>query len=143
MPMSDRAAVLRSPAMAGAARLIEVELRVRDVDRSCAFYRQLGVDVGDPDTDEPDGPRHSHATWGRWGSEDFLMLNIYPASDGLPSHASIGLSVSDLDALHARLVSDGVEVVRPPERRPWGRSAVYQDPDGNTVSLTERPASRA
>ena len=49
----------------------------------------------------------------------------------------IGFAVGDLAATHARLVEAHVEVVRAPEDRPWGRTAAYRDPDGNTVSLTE------
>src|SRR6266850_8500481 len=44
-----------------------------------------------------------------------------------------------IDLVQARLIVAGTPVVRPPEQRPWGRTAAYRDPDENTVSLTETP----
>lgn len=121
------------------ARLIEIELRVRDVARSAGFYRDLiGVTVGDVETHDGDTEPHVHATWGEWTPNEpsLLMLNIYPASGPITS-SHVGFAVSDLAATHARLLAANVEVVRAPEDRPWGRTAAYRDPDGNTVFLTE------
>ena len=121
------------------ARLIEVELRVRDVARSARFYRELiGVSVGDIETHDADSEPHVHATWGEWTPNEpsLLMLNIYPAS-GAITMSHIGFAVGDLAAAHARLVEAHVDVVRAPEDRPWGRTSAYRDPDGNTVFLTE------
>lgn len=121
------------------ARLIEVELHVSDVERSRRFYQALGVDVGEPEVHEGEGIRHAHAVWGKWDAEGaFLMLNLYPATSAT-SRVSIGFVAEDLDGLHRRLTRDGVEVVTPPGAQPWGRVATYRDPDGNTVSVTERP----
>lgn len=121
------------------ARLIEIELRVRDVVRSASFYRDLvGVTVGDVETHDADSEPHVHATWGEWTPNEpsLLMLNIYPAA-GPVSSSHIGFAVSDLAATHARLAAANVEVLQTPGDRPWGRTAAYRDPDGNTVSLTE------
>jgi predicted enzyme related to lactoylglutathione lyase len=121
------------------ARLIEVELRVRDVARSAHFYRELvGVSVGDIETHDADSEPHVHATWGDWTPTEpsLLMLNIYPATGSITS-SHIGFAISDLAETHARLVAARVEVLRAPEDRPWGRTAAYRDPDGNTVFLTE------
>jgi predicted enzyme related to lactoylglutathione lyase len=123
------------------ARLIEVELRVRDVARSARFYRELvGVTVGDIETHDADSEPHVHAAWGEWRPNDpsLLMLNIYPVTE-LMTVSRIGFVVDDLTATHARLADAHVEVVRAPEDRPWGRTAAYRDPDGNTVFLTEAP----
>ena len=122
-------------------RLIEVELRVADVDRSLRFYRELlGLALGQPEVHE-DSARHVHASWGSWaeGANDFLLFNIYPAETGERSRASVGFAVEDLAGLHVTLIQAGVDVVRPPEARPWGITAAYRDPDGNTVSVTELP----
>lgn len=72
------------------------------------------------------------------GAKRFLMLNLYPARPGDETRSRLGFAVDDLDAA-ARLVRAGVAVRQPPERKPWGRSAVYADLDMNVVSLTERP----
>ena len=42
----------------------------------------------------------------------------------------IAFEVDDLDQAHARAVAAGAEVVQP---------GVYRDPDGNVVTLTQRP----
>lgn len=123
------------------ARLIEIELRVRDVARSARFYRDLvGANVGDIETHDADSEAHVHASWGDWTPDEptLLMLNIYPAS-GPATTSRIGFAVSDLDAAHARLAAAGIEILQAPAERPWGRTAAYRDPDGNTVSLTEEP----
>jgi predicted enzyme related to lactoylglutathione lyase len=127
------------------SRLIEVELRVGDLERTLRFYRDLvGLPFGDIETHEGDDTQHAHATWGDWDARgEFLMVNLYPAGDGPPTKASIGFVVDDLDAVHARLVSADAIVTRAPERRPWGASATYRDPDGNTVSLTEGPREKS
>ncbi len=125
-----------------AGRLIEVELRVRDVDRSLRFYRDLlGLPFGQPEVHQDGGARHVHATWGAWaaGAKDFLLFNIYPAETGEESRAHVGFGVEDLDAVHATLEHAGVEVVHAPEARPWGKTGVYRDPDGNTISVMQRP----
>jgi len=122
-----------------AARLIEIELRVKHVARSARFYRDLvGVNVGDIETHDADSEPHVHASWGEWRRKEpsLLMLNIYPATGPITS-SHIGFAVSDLAATHARLSAAEVEILRAPEDRPWGRTAAYRDPDGNTVFLTE------
>lgn len=51
-------------------RLIEVELRVGDVERSIRFYRDLlGMPVGDPERHGEQDATHAHATWGAWGKD--------------------------------------------------------------------------
>jgi predicted enzyme related to lactoylglutathione lyase len=126
------------------SRLIEIELRVSHLERALHFYRDLvGLPFGDIETHEGDDTKHAHATWGDWDRRgEFLMVSLYPAGDAGPTKASIGVVVDDLDAVHARFVSAGAIVTRVPERRPWGASATYQDTDGNTVTLTERPSQK-
>ena len=98
------------------------------------------MSVGEVETHGADTEPHVHASWGEWtpGDPSLLMLNIYPAS-GAITMSHIGFVVGDLAAAHVRLVEGHVEVVRAPEDRPWGRTAAYRDPDGNTVFLTEAP----
>src|SRR5439155_16935941 len=66
---------------ATSARLIEVELRVRDLERALYFYRDvIGLPFGDVETHAGDNIRHAHVTWGEWGEcGEFLMINLYPA----------------------------------------------------------------
>lgn len=123
-------------------RLIEIELRVADVERSRRFYRDLiGVAVGELETHGADGEPHAHATWGEWSATDpsLLMLNLYPAADASATTSHIGFVVDDLNAVDERLRAAGTAVVRAPQDLPWGRTATYRDPDGNSVSLTQSP----
>ena len=123
------------------ARLLEIELRVADVERSRRFYRDLvGVPVGELETHGTDTQSHVHATWGQWtsGEATLLMLNIYPAAPD-KTQARIGFTVPELDVVHERLRAAGTQILQAPETRPWGRTAAYIDPDGNTLSLTEAP----
>lgn len=61
-----------------------------------------------------------------------------PARD--PLRVMVNLSVDDIDATYGRLVTAGVDFIRPPEVEPWGgRIATFTDPDGNTLQLMELP----
>ena len=118
---------------------MELELRVRDVARSVRFYRDLGLPVEDPGTDAGDDTVHAHATWGAWdtdGADGFFLFSIYPATDRTGA-TSFGIAVDRLAEFHDRAIGAGAAVVRAPERRPWGATAVYGDPDGNRISVTE------
>jgi predicted enzyme related to lactoylglutathione lyase len=50
----------------------------------------------------------------------------------------LGFPVANLDQTHLRLKAAGVPVTHEPRKEPWGLTARYRDPDGNSVSLTER-----
>ena len=57
-----------------------------------------------------------------------------------PLRIMLNLEVSNIAAVHARLVASGVAFLRPPEREPWGGwVATFVDPDGNTLQLFELP----
>jgi predicted enzyme related to lactoylglutathione lyase len=123
-----------------ATRLIEVELYVNDAERAVALYRDvIGLPLEGHAHAEGD-PIHHHAVWGDWEAGPdggFLLFTIYAAGPGEATRSSFGFTVADLDAVHARLEASGAKVVHAPQTRPWGRSATYEDADGNTVSLTQ------
>jgi predicted enzyme related to lactoylglutathione lyase len=51
----------------------------------------------------------------------------------------ISAAVDDVDALLDRVVELGGRVLGPPTDMPWGqRVAHIEDPDGNTVNLTQQ-----
>jgi len=60
---------------------------------------------------------------------------FYREAFGVELGTEISFDVEDLDEAHARAVASGAEVVREPAE---GRAA-YRDPDGNVVTLTQRP----
>ena len=56
----------------------------------------------------------------------------------------LNLDVADTDAEHARLSQAGLEIVAPPEDKPWGdRMFVIRDPNGVLIALSHRVASPA
>lgn len=120
-------------------RLILLVLEVEDVGRSLAFYRDL---LGIPlrhDLDHGGGDRwisgeHAAHSW----RDSFLHLALYKSKGVVTRDVQIGFPVVGLDAMHAKLVASGVPVDVEPRDEPWGRTARYRDPDGNSVSLTEQ-----
>src|SRR5205085_11648547 len=69
-----------------------------------------------------------------------IRLALVPPDQGLTGFIELGFYVDDLATAHARAVAAGAEVVREPRDEPWGRTAAYRDPDGNLVTLTQRPS---
>jgi catechol 2,3-dioxygenase-like lactoylglutathione lyase family enzyme len=53
---------------------------------------------------------------------------------------SLWLQVPDLHAVHTDLVAKGVDVVDPPERKPWGLDEMWiRDPDGVSIVIVQVP----
>jgi catechol 2,3-dioxygenase-like lactoylglutathione lyase family enzyme len=110
-------------------------LRPADVDRSRRFYRDaLGLAVYREfgDRDDP-------------GLVFFLgggLLEISGAGDGTEAgNLALWLQVRDLTAEQQRLQVAGLEIVRAPEREPWGLLEMWiADPDGLPIVLVEVPA---
>lgn len=118
-------------------RLHHVSLLVRDTDRALAFYRDvlgLAVDPARPDLGYP----------GAWlsagpGLQVHLLELLGPDPlEGRPLHGGrdrhVAFSVTDLEALRARLDARGV----PYTRSRSGRAALFcRDPDGNACELVQ------
>ena len=57
-----------------------------------------------------------------------------------PLRVMVNLTVTDIRAVHARLVRTGVVFTRPPDREDWGGwVATFADPDGNILQLMQLP----
>lgn len=53
---------------------------------------------------------------------------------------SLWLQVPDIDEVHTGLAAAGVDIVGPPERKPWGLLEMWiRDPDGLTIVIVEVP----
>jgi predicted enzyme related to lactoylglutathione lyase len=119
-------------------RLVTVVLRVSDLDRSAALYRDgfgLVFHFADHEGDDMwTSGRHAATTW---ETGAFLHFALYQSKDGTATTgAQIAFRVNDLETAHQRAVDAGAEVVHEPKSQPWGRSARYLDPDGNVIELT-------
>ncbi|HET9103979.1 MAG TPA: VOC family protein [Solirubrobacteraceae bacterium] len=122
------------------ASFVHTCLRVRDVDRSLAFYAKLGF--------ERRGQLNFASAYnvylGLPGGGDVLELTVnvdrqepYDLGDG---YNHIALTVDDLDDLLSRLAEHGVQPEKPPFA-PGGRSeyriCFVTDPDGYRVELID------
>lgn len=114
-----------------------VTVFVTDQDAALEFYTQkLGFTIV---TDQPMGPG------ARW-----IELRIPGADTGIviakpmmPDHRvgivmNMAFSADDVQKTYDELAARGVEFTRPPKTEPWGTSAVFVDPDGNTFVLSSR-----
>jgi catechol 2,3-dioxygenase-like lactoylglutathione lyase family enzyme len=53
---------------------------------------------------------------------------------------SLWLQVRDLRETHAGFIAAGVDIVEPPERKPWGLDEMWiRDPDGVAIVVVEVP----
>jgi catechol 2,3-dioxygenase-like lactoylglutathione lyase family enzyme len=126
-----------------AIRLDQVNLVVRDVAASRAFYERLGLHFGDV----PDPVWDAHHVSARSGEATPLDVDLDSATfagkwnrGGSGRRGAIlGFKVDSregVDALVATLVADGVTVQQEPYDAFWGaRYAVVSDPDGNGVGI--------
>lgn len=48
---------------------------------------------------------------------------------------NMSLLVDDVERTHKTLTAKGVEFTQPPKKEPWGTSAIFKDPEGNTFVI--------
>ena len=124
-------------------RLDQVNLVVRDVEASRAFYSRLGLDFGD----EHDPVWSAHHVSALHGESTPLDVDLDSSTFAAQwnegwaggSGAVLGFKVdtrAEVDALVAALAAEGVPVQQDPYDAFWGaRYAVVSDPDGNAVGI--------
>jgi lactoylglutathione lyase len=108
---------------------------VSDMDKSVAFYRDvLGFPV-----------RHQSSKWTELDTgQTTLALHLAEASGHAHAHAAmpaghchVGLTVPDVDAFHQEMVAKRVKCLQPPKKEDFGTLAIYADPDGLPVSVSD------
>lgn len=111
-----------------------VLLRPQDFDRSVAFYEeQVGL-VRYRDWGEP----VSGVVFFLGGG--FLELTRGGTATDLPAGFRLWWQVPDVHAAADELAGRGVEIIHPPERKPWGLiECTVHDPDGTELVLIETP----
>ena len=114
-----------------------VSVPVSDQEKSKAFYRDvLGFAVV---RDEPMGP---NANWIQLAppgcATTIALVNWFDAMKpgGLQG---VMLNSTDIDSDHQTLSARGLELSKIAEQ-PWGRFAMFKDPDGNGWILRQPPA---
>ena len=123
------------------ARLEVVELVVRDMARSLAFYRRLGLDLPSESDREP----HVELTLAgglrlAWDTVETIRSfdpDWAPPSGGHRMALAFRLdSPAEVDRAYDELTSLGYEGHKWPWDAFWGmRYAIVHDPDGNAVDL--------
>jgi catechol 2,3-dioxygenase-like lactoylglutathione lyase family enzyme len=117
-----------------------VGIIVKDMQKTLAFYRLLGLDIPPVPSEEPnaDVELPGGITIG------FLSESVARMSDPsyiTPVGGSLNLqflcdSAVEVDATHARLTAAGYRSHAEPSNAPWGqRFARVVDPDGRVVNL--------
>ncbi|MGD8814237.1 MAG: VOC family protein [Anaerolineales bacterium] len=107
-----------------------VTMTVSNLDQSIHFYETIlsltkKYQFSDYAGFQCGGSEIGIKTWGA----------LEPPREGEPC---INLAVADIDEAYQTLMSKGVEFTKPPEDTSWGsRTAVFKDPDGNTLQLTQ------
>jgi uncharacterized protein len=136
------------------ARLDVITLAVADLERSLAFYRDLGLEskgiIGTEWTDDVTGANGAVAMFELDGG---LLLNLYPRPDlakdaaiavaapqsGEFSLAQLVRSRAEVDELLEKAASAGATVT-PARDRPWGiYSGYFRDPDGHLWEIIWHP----
>jgi predicted enzyme related to lactoylglutathione lyase len=121
------------------ARVNSLQLWVADLADAARFYGEfVGLDMDDePHRHDGNDALHYDVAWGDFVSGEYMLLHIAQAEPGQhTTRAQIGITVENIDALHQRAANFGVTVLEEPRDGEWGRSARYQDPDQNVVSVT-------
>ncbi|MFK4226398.1 VOC family protein [Streptomyces sp. NPDC019890] len=110
-------------------------LRPTDPERSRRFYGQtLGLPVY---REFGTGPERGTVYFLGGGFLEVSGRSEAPAATG----PELWLQVADAAAVHAELVGQDVEVLRPPRREPWGLIEMWiADPDGHRIAIVEVPA---
>jgi catechol 2,3-dioxygenase-like lactoylglutathione lyase family enzyme len=113
-----------------------VSVPVADQERAKRFYRDvLGFDLL---RDEPMGPT------GRWiqlappGCSTTIALVTWFETMRPGGLQGVMLNSNDIDRDHQDLSAKGLELTKI-DQQPWGRFAMFKDPDGNGWILRQPP----
>jgi predicted enzyme related to lactoylglutathione lyase len=121
------------------ARLNSLQVWAADLAATARFYGQfIGLELDEePHQHDGNDAPHYDLAWGDFATGEYVMLHLAQASPGQrTTGAQIGITVDDVDAVHRRAAEFGVPVVEEPYDGEWGRSAKYEDPDRNIVSIS-------
>jgi catechol 2,3-dioxygenase-like lactoylglutathione lyase family enzyme len=127
--------------------LEQINIVVRDMQRSVAFYRLLGVSIEEPRGEEwAEWARH-HVNGTTSNGVRVELDSVAFAKQWHPGldEAKLGGGVlpmfhvssrEDVDRVHARVTAAGHRTHKLPEDAFWGaRYAIVEDPDGNSVGI--------
>lgn len=117
-----------------------VGLTVKNMAKSLAFYRTLGIDVPDPDDGGP-YTEFKQANGLRLSWNDVEMIKSIDPEYVEPVGQRIAIAFlcdgpRGVDEVYDRVIAAGYAARKEPWDAFWGqRYAIVEDPDGNSVDL--------
>ncbi len=126
-------------------KLLHTRMRVSDLDRTIAFYRDvLGLEVVERKT----SPRGSHLAFlAVPNSEELIELCSFPPSGPVKVQEDLvhlAFEVENLDDAIRSLTDKGIPITDGPTRTASGSRFIFIDaPDGYEIELIERPPGTA
>jgi predicted enzyme related to lactoylglutathione lyase len=107
---------------------------VRDQQRALEFWtKTLGLQIV---TDQPMGDGQRWIELKILGAQTGIALFTPKGQeDRIGTFQSMSFLVDDVERAHRQLTERGVEFVQPPKQEPWGTSAIFKDPDGNSFVM--------
>ncbi|NLX08628.1 MAG: hypothetical protein GXY36_03145 [Chloroflexi bacterium] len=116
---------------------IIVELTVEDVQTSIYWYKELGFEVELEGIHDDEGlqwvsmARDGRSLW-------LLREDISRHSAGQGCNVTLYMQVEDVDAVHQRLSTNGIQTDSPPQNQWYGlREFTVRDPDGFCWSINQ------
>jgi metallothiol transferase len=106
-----------------------VALRVRDLERSVAFYTMLGAELRG---------QWPLGTAVRVAANQTIVLQPSPDPDAERStldHVCLAITDADIDTVTDYLRANDVEIIRGPTRAAVGDTVNVRDPDGNELEI--------
>jgi catechol 2,3-dioxygenase-like lactoylglutathione lyase family enzyme len=111
-----------------------VGVAVRDQQRALEFWTEkVGLQIL---TDQPMGPGLRWIELRIPGAQTGLALFTPPGEEHrIGTFHNMSFGVDDVDTTYRELSARGVEFVQAPKKEPWGTSAIFRDPDGNSFVI--------
>lgn len=106
--------------------LNQVTLLCRDLEKSCAFYQSIGLQLIVK-------TKHYARFECPHGESTF---SLEQAESVTPGSSHLYFECKEIDQRYQELTTQGIQFLSPPEDKPWKwREAWFQDPDGYTLCL--------
>ncbi len=108
---------------------------VSDQDRAVKFYTEkLGLRIR---TDQPFNEKQRWIELQIPGAETGMVLFTPEGQeDRIGTFVNTSIACDNIDRSYEELKARGVEFSTPPTSQPWGKFAVFKDPDGNSFVLS-------